>query len=298
MVMGDWVSAALTQLERAQRPGDETAQLRAAVYRDGRISADEARKFLSMHAAGVGAGAGAAWSDLLIETLVDHFALSRAEPDPAKLHAKPVWANAVRMALDTLSGGAAADVQRPLWADAQIPQVSEADARVLVDALAADGMALDQTEVRLLARLFAVAVDYPANLRRFALEALSATVAADKDITAADAELVRAIVLGPASEAGLGVSVAEAETLWRIDHQAPDGAKDPAWTAVFSRAIALFLLHAGQTPGAVDEAEACWLLKRIGAELSASERALIDTLEELADQIDPRLLARRAPMMV
>lgn len=296
--MGDWVSAALRALEDQAPSGDETARLRAAVYRDGQVSAEEARSLLRLHAQGAGQGAGAAWNDLLIETIVDHFALSRAEPDAARLDLAPSWARVRSMVVDTLSFGAAPDAARARWMDAYPAGVSEAEAQCLIDALSADGKTLDATETRLLARLFASAVTYPYSLRTFALEALAATVAHDEAITAEEAQLVRAIVFGPGGEGGIAITRAEAETLWRIDHLVRDANKAQAWDAVFAGVMAAHLLSGGGSPDALDEAEIAWLLARLSAEPTRTERALLDALERLGLRLDPRVAARRAPMAV
>jgi hypothetical protein len=298
MGMGDWVSAALRALEAQAPSGDETARLRAAVYRDGQVTAEEVRTLLRLHAEGAGKGAGAAWSDLLIETVVDHYALSRAEPDAARLDLASSWGRVRAMVADTLSLGLAPDPVRQRWVDAYPAAVNDAEARVLIDALAADGLALDATETRLLARLFSSAVTYPESLRQFALEALSATVAADGAITDEEAALVRAIVFGPAGEGGLAISRREAETLWRIDHQVRCAAKTDAWERVFAGATAAFLLQGGPSPEALDEAEIGWLLNRLGAEPTRTERAVLAALETTGLRLDPRLAARRAPMAV
>lgn len=296
--MGDWVSAALRALEEQAPSGDETARLRAAVYRDGEVSAEEARSLLRLHAQGAGQGAGAAWSDLLIETIVDNFALSRAEPDAAKLDLAPSWTRVRAMVADTLSFGAAPDPVRARWSDAYPAAVNDAEARVLIDALSVDGIVLDATETRLLARLFASAASYPEMLRAFALEALFATVTADAAITADEAQLVRALVFGPGGEGGIAIARAEAEALWRIDHLVRDGQKAPEWDAVFAGAVAAHLLSGGTSPETLDEAEIAWLLARLSAEPTRTERAVLDALEALVLRLDPRLAARRAPMAV
>jgi hypothetical protein len=229
---------------------------------------------------------------------VDHFALSRAEPDAAKLDLAPSWARVRAMVADTLSFGAAPDPVRTRWTDAYPAAVNDAEARVLIDALSVDGMVLDATETRLLARLFASAACYPENLRAFALEALCATVTADAAITAEEAFLVRALVFGPGGEGGIAIAQAEAETLWRIDHLAPEGRKASEWDAVFAGAVAAHLLSGSAAPETLDEAAIAWLLARLSAEPTRTERAVLDTLERLGLRLDPRLMARRAPMAV
>lgn len=134
---------------------------------------------------------------------------------------------------------------------------------MLVDALSADGMVLDSTEIRLLSSLFSRAVSYPQSFRGFAMTAVASTVARDKAITEEEVALVRAIVMGPASCEGLAVSRAEADMIVAIDSACDRDARAAGWPRLFTQAIGLHVLHGAGSPGVVDAEEAQWIARNV-----------------------------------
>lgn len=277
--MGQWMGAALAAIEDAASLGGcELQQLRRAIHRDGAVSADEVRQLLDLHRSGRGAAMGTGWDELLIEAVVEHFALDHAASGGwSDTDLKPDWGRALRRTLDALALGSLPD--QPLSTRLAGTSVGAGSAQVLVDALGADGLVLSPVEVKLLGRLFAQAVAYPLSLRAFAWKALAATVAADRALTACDADLVRALVTGPASCDGIAVSRSEADMIVGITAIGA-ASRDPAWDRVVAEALAMHLLYAGGSPGTLDEAEQAWL-----------SRASRQLPEELAAQVARQITA-------
>lgn len=284
--MGQWMGAALAAIEQAASAGgSELQRLRQAIHQDGAVSADEVRTLLDLHRSGRGAAMGPGWDDLLIEAVVEHFALDHAASGGwSDTDLKPDWGRALRRTMDALAMGNLPD--QPLSTRLAGTSVSAESAQVLVDALGADGLVLSPVEVKLLARLFAHAVTYPMSLRAFAWKSLAATVAADRALTACDADLVRALVMGPASCDGVAVSRSEAEMIVGITAIGA-ASRDPAWDKVVAEALAMHLLYAGGSPGVVDGAEQAWLThatRQLPEDLAA---LLTRQITALSDQPGP-----------
>lgn len=283
MAMGDWVSRALTAVETASQQqgnlsGNGVDSLRAAIMRDGRVDASEAVRLLSLHRSSAPVVSEPGWADLFVEALADHFALSREVPAWSEEDLRPNWAAAIGRAADALAFGKLTDVaQSASWrASIDALAVGEDEAAMLVEALSADGMVLDSTEIRLLSRLFSRAVSYPLSFRSFAMTALAATVARDKVINEEEVALVRAIVMGPASCEGLAVSRAEADTIIAINSACDRDARAAGWPRLFAQAISLHVLHGVGSPGVVDAEEAQWLARNVPS--ASPEAAALDEL--------------------
>lgn len=268
--MGDWVSRALAAVEmesqiNASSSGDEVTALRAAIMRDGVVDASEAARLLELHRSAAPVTKASGWADLFVEALSDHFALSREVPAWREQDLRPDWAAAISRTADALAFDMLPDRTPPAsWrASVEALAVGEAEAATLVAALGADGLVLDAVEIRLLSRLFSRAVTYPKSFRDFAMKALAATVMHDKAITADEVELVRAIVMGPASCEGLAVSRAEAEAIIAIDAACDRQARAAGWPRLFAQTISLHVLHGSGSPGIVDAEEAEWLARSV-----------------------------------
>lgn len=268
--MGEWVSRALAAVEtasekQASSSGNGVDSLRAAIMRDGRVDASEAVRLLSLHRSNAPVVSEEGWADLFVEALSDHFALSREVPEWSDAELRPNWAAAIGRAADALALGTLTDVvPSASWRSSiEALAVGEDEARILVDALKANGMVLDSTEIRLLSRLFSRAVFYPLTFRNFAMTALAATVAHDKVISEEEVTLVRAIVMGPASCEGLAVSRAEADLIVAIDSACDRDARAASWPLLFAQVISLYVLHGTGSPGSVDADEAQWLASSV-----------------------------------
>ncbi|MBS1183447.1 MAG: hypothetical protein H6Q99_3327 [Proteobacteria bacterium] len=188
-------------------PLDAVARLRAAVYADGGIDADEVRRLCRLAAEdGFPTAAG---RQLYIEALTDYVALQTAP-----------------------SG-----------------HVSEEMARWLIGVLSADGIRSD-LEIDLLINVMRRADSVPAELSAFALAEVSRSVLAGADdgeggiISAADVERLRCILYAFGNERSVGISREEAEVLFDLNDRSREADNDPAWSDLFVKAIASFLMAA------------------------------------------------------
>jgi len=84
----------------------------------------------------------------------------------------------------------------------------------------------------------------------------------------------------------------EADLLFELNDATSGAANDPSWNALFVEAISDFLLKDEVSPGAVDEAEAEWLLARIVKDgvFDENEKALIANLKANSKSMPAKLL--------
>lgn len=182
--MGEWMTRAFAALE-AEAPANRTGVegLRAGLYRDGRIDGPEAARLIAMHRSGEGPALGSCWEAFFVEALVDHYAL-----------------------------------QREAAADGASATVAEAEAQGLIAGFeAAGGARLDPVEVRLLTALYGRVVRLPGALHAFARRALAETIGADGALTADETAFAKAVLHGPASEAGIRLTPEEEALVARLD---------------------------------------------------------------------------------
>ncbi len=185
-------------------PLDSVARLRAAVYADGRIDTDEVRRLCRM-----AAEEGFPTADgrqLYIEALTDYVAMQTAP-----------------------SG-----------------HVSDDMARWLIGVMSADGITTD-LEVDLLVSIMRRADSVPVELSAFALAEVSRSVLSGPDggiISAKDVERLRSILYAFGSERSVGISREEAEVLFDLNDRSREAENDPAWSDLFVKAIASFLMAA------------------------------------------------------
>lgn len=189
----------------AQRPAVE--DLRAAVHADGLVDSDEVRRLCRLAAAeGLSAPAD---RDLYIEALTDY------------------------VVLQTSPSG----------------HVGDDTARWLIGVLAAEGIGTD-LETDLLVSIMRRADSVPAELSAFALAAVSRAVLSGSDderggvITAADVERLRRILYAFGNERSVGISREEAEVLFDLNDRTREADNDPAWSDLFVKAVASFLMAA------------------------------------------------------
>jgi hypothetical protein len=274
--MANWVSQALADIESQIESASGVAALRAAMMLDGAIEQPEARTLIAIHRAGKPPSGEAGWADLFVEAMTDYYALTREVPHYRQDELKPNWGNALRRTLDALAFDALPDVPaEPTYRERLAALgVTEADAQVLIDAFSIDGLVLDATEMRVLSALFARANIYPANLRTFAWRAVQASVLADNTIQAHEVNLIRSMVMGPASLSGIAVDRVEADMLSVLDEAVSDSQKDPSWATLFAQSIGTHLLFTDGTPGQVDEQERLWLHEKLGHGPTAATKAL------------------------
>lgn len=274
--MANWVSRALADIETQTETASGVAGLRAAMMQDGSIGPAEAQALIAIHRTGKRPSGEPGWADFFVEAMTDYFALSREVPQYREDELNPNWCHAIGRALDGLAFDALHNVpEGPRYQERLAALgVTEADAQRLIDAFAADGLVLDAVELRVLTALFARATIYPANLRNFAWRAVQVSVLADKTIRAGEVDLVRAVIMGPASLSGIAVDRPEAEMLWTLDLAVPDGAKHPSWTNLFAQGIGNHLLFAGGTPGRIDATERLWLNEKLSQGPTTATKAL------------------------
>jgi len=181
--------------------------LRTAVYADGVVDADEVRR-LSRLAAQEGLPT-AAERELYIEALTDYVVMQTAP-----------------------SG-----------------HVSDEMARWLIGLLAADSVSTD-IEIDLLVNIMRRADSVPAELSAFALAEVSRSVLAGADdgematISAADVERMRRVLYAFGNERSVGISREEAEVLFDLNDRTREADNDPAWSDLFVKAVASFLMAA------------------------------------------------------
>lgn len=280
--MSDWLSRALDEVEtqadsRASASASQVDDLRAAIMKDGTICSAEAARLMELHRAGAPVTSEDGWDDLFVEALTIYFALSREVPhvEPGELSMD--WTDVVNKV--SRSFGFGRDGENPdgvSWADRIASLgVSREAADQLIGSLGANGLLLDPVEVRLLARLFSRAVTYPASLRAFAWQALTTTVQSDRVISIDEAALVKALAMGPASEAGIAVTRLEAEAVVAINRACDDTSKHESWADVFASCLGSYLLHAGVSPDAIDPEERAWLEAQLAGK-SGPETAALD----------------------
>jgi hypothetical protein len=246
------------------------------MMKDGMIQLAEAQTLIAIHRSGRRPSGEAGWADLFVEAMTDYYALTREVPHYREEELNPNWCRAIKRALDALVFDALPDSPAEPTYNQRLAAlgVTEADAQVLIDAFAADGIVLDVTEMRVLSALFARAIVYPANLRTFAWQAVQASALADSTIHAHEVNLIRSMVMGPASLSGIAVDRVEADMLCALDQAVADSQKDPSWATLFAQGIGNHLLFAGGTPGHVDGNERHWLNEKLSQGPTAATKAL------------------------
>ena len=188
-------------------PLDAVALLRASVYADGGVDVDEVRRLC--HLAAEEGFPTAAGRQLYIEALTDYVALQTAP-----------------------SG-----------------HVGEEMSRWLIGVLSDDGITTD-LEVDLLVNIMRRADSVPVELSAFALAEVSRSVLAGTEdggggiISAVDVERLRSILYAFGNERSVGISREEAEVLFDLNDRSREAENDPAWSDLFVKAIASFLMAA------------------------------------------------------
>lgn len=132
--------------------------------------------------------------------------------------------------------------------------ISNDNANWLIRAISHDGVVDNVTEFEVLMRCMEKANSMPAALSGFALRQVQDVVvkgegplaggrtAAKGVVTANDVKLLRRVLYSYSRDGGLGISRPEAEVLFDINDQTAEAQNDPAWTDLFSKAIAFSLM--------------------------------------------------------
>jgi len=133
--------------------------------------------------------------------------------------------------------------------------VSEANARWLIDRIAKDGVVKTASELELLVTVLEKATSSPAHLSAFALDQVKHAVdhgdgpLAKGELTpgrvgADEADLIRRVLYAFGGEGNIAVTRAEAEVLFDINDATAEADNDPAWTDLFVKALTNTLMAA------------------------------------------------------
>lgn len=108
-----------------------------------------------------------------------------------------------------------------------------------------------------------------------------------------DVEMIRKLVYGMAGGGGLRITADEAEFLFALNNRTRRRDNARSWQPLFVKAITMYLLFGGGSPGRIDAEEARWLIDHLLADPHdcANEQALLVYLRQEADWIDPALNA-------
>lgn len=193
---------------------DDVLRLRGAVYANGVVSAEEAE-----------------WA----------FAL-----DEACREACPEW---TAFFVEALTDYVVRQV-------APAGYVSDANATWLVDRISRDGVVKTASELEVLVKVLEAAVSSPPSLSAFALRQVAAAVL-DGDgplasgrslergvIGEAEVALMRRILYAFAGQGAIGVTREEAEVLFDLNDRSREADNHPAWSDLFVKAVANFLMAA------------------------------------------------------
>jgi hypothetical protein len=132
--------------------------------------------------------------------------------------------------------------------------VSDANAAWLIERISRDGVVGTASELELLIKVLEVAVSAPPSLSAFALRQVAAAVVdgngplangrflSPGEIGDADVELVRRILFAYGGGGAIGISREEAEVLFDLNDQSREADNHPAWSDLFVKAVANFLM--------------------------------------------------------
>lgn len=190
----------------------DVARLRRAFYKDGIVTADEAEKlFEANDACGV---KDANWTDFFVEALTD-YVVNQAVPEG---------------------------------------YVTVENADWLTDRIAKDGQIETKTELELLVNVLDRARWSPVRLVRYALNQVKSAVVEDTGplrtgsglqkgiIDEAEVELLRRILYAFGGDGNIAITRDEADILFDINDATVDADPNPAWTDLFTKAIANVLM--------------------------------------------------------
>ena len=97
-------------------------------------------------------------------------------------------------------------------------------------------------ELELVVRVLEKALNAPGGLKAWALQTIEESVSADGRVGEEEAAQLRRILFASGGDGALGVSAAEAETLWRIKDKCLKGDNSPGWKILFRQAVGNHLM--------------------------------------------------------
>ena len=134
--------------------------------------------------------------------------------------------------------------------------VSEANANWLIDRIGHDGVVKTETELELLVKVLEKAKSSPERLVAFALNQVKKAVvdgegplACGRALTPghigrAEVDLIRRILYAFGGDGNVAITHSEAEVLFDINDHTAEAENDPAWSDLFVKAIANFMMAA------------------------------------------------------
>lgn len=131
--------------------------------------------------------------------------------------------------------------------------VNEKQASWLVSAISRNGTVATKTELELLITILEKARMSPERLSAFALSQVAEAVIdhrgplagnhrRDRVISASDVALLRRILYAFGGHSSVGISKSEAEVLFRLNDESIEAENDPAWSDLFVKAIANYVM--------------------------------------------------------
>jgi hypothetical protein len=194
--------------------GEDVLALRRAFFEDGTVAPDEAEALFMLNRRAP--AHGHEWNVLFVEALTD-YVVNQALPRG---------------------------------------YVTSDNAQWLVDRISVDGIVERASELELVVKIIESAAYVPEGLVTFALQQVHRSVVegrsiADPDfprepgiVTADEVELIRRILYGFGGAGNIAISRAEAEVLFDINDETDESRNDPAWSDLFVKAIANYLMAA------------------------------------------------------
>jgi len=190
----------------------EILQLRQSGWADGRMSREEAEAVFAAQQALT--NPSEAWSDFFIEA-IRNFVLMGSEPRN---------------------------------------MASEDEARWLIAQVEADGRVCSMTELELLVQIIEKAANVPLSLKDFVLSVIEQAVLtgtgptrcggelSDTHVSEAEARIIRRVVFGSAGHRPAGVSLVEAEMLFRVKNATLGAENVPEFKTLFVQGVGNFLM--------------------------------------------------------
>ncbi len=168
--------------------------------------------------------------------------------------------------------------------------IDDQEAEYLMSKIQADGQ-VDEIELALLVNLMSMAQATSSALQAFVLSALKTSILADGVIDANEVGMLKAVIFGTGSGGGTGVDRDEADLLFELNDAVSGQTNDSSWTEFFVDALGKHLLEDENSPGAVDAAEAEWLISHMEADakLDDVEKALLSYLKSHASAMPDSL---------
>ncbi len=198
-------------IERGRVERADVMAMRQSTFADGVVCRDEAVGLFAVHTNC--AQKCAEWDEFFVEALSD-FLVEHVEP---------------------------------------VGYVNDKQANWLVSAIARNGSVASKTELELLITVLEKAKRSPERLSAFALTQIADAVIdhrgplsgnhrRDRVICAADVRMIRRILYAFGGDQSVGISKAEAEVLFRLNDHSIEAENDPAWSDLFVKAIANYVM--------------------------------------------------------